>query len=97
MDATTLQVLAAFGAMLLLMMGLIGGWITLAERRLERRMDMQHTVLMERMDRLENRMDRIEDRMDRNHQEIMALLMGHTHGEGPPATFNITRLTRPAD
>ena len=34
-------------------------------------------------------------RIDRNHRELLALLEGHTHGDGAPPVFH--RLTGPGD
>ena len=48
--------------------------------------------------RLTNQMNRQYDdlvsRMDRNHRDILVLLEGHTHGDGPPPVFR--RITDPA-
>ena len=77
MDATTVQAIAAVGALILAQMTLIGGWVYWLVRDL--RSEMRHN-------RSEMRHNRSE--MRRNHQELLVLLNGHTHADGSPAVFH---------
>ena len=73
-DAATFQAIAAVGALMLAMITLIGGWVYWLVRDL--RADM----------RAEMREMRAE--MRRNHSDVVALLEGHTHGDGTPPVFH---------
>ena len=77
MDATTVQAIAAVGALLLAQMTLIGGWVYWLVRDLRGEV---HDVRSEVRD--------MRSEMRRNHQELLVYLNGHTHADGSPAMFH---------
>ena len=67
MDPANIQAMAAFGAMLLALVTLIGGWMYWLVR------DLREEIRRVERD--------LREEMHRNHREQMTLLQYHTHGD----------------
>ena len=78
MDPANIQAMAAFGAMLLALVTLIGGWMYWLVRDLREEIRRVERDLREEIRRVERD---LREEMHRNHREQMTLLQYHTHGD----------------